>query len=674
MIHEFQSKYRAFLALGAFLGIQLLDVAAYAQGPGCGGGTGLVGSVVYTHFPAHLTPVKDSLGNVVADNAGNWQYIPDIHRVRDTIETDVGIENLSTNTVTPIHMCTSVDTVCAAMEARVSPNGLRIAYAVMTAPNNTPRYPVRVQGTSVDVPIDELWMFKATSSEIWVYDGITGQSTRITSGHFDRMPDWASNDVLVFASDRAGTYAPTSTLSRDFYAGIKAMHIWRVKLVGNTPTEYTDLTPGEYFAMSPTVTSWGSVVYSGYEGVAPREFGTPPNHWWIKEIDINGNSLRSLVGAHGSRELPIWAHISATTEFARSGEKTTEIRGLRVVGEIHRNQLAVTNYYRGNSLGAFGVIFGWTYVPWEGENAATNYVPGDFTALTPYGQDQDGNTPRYHINGKAMGRTGHPAPWPDSWGYGEEAWMYTNQRGYGYAHIPPGTATVAAMGGEPTVKKEIRLAFGKRVTDPFDPTQSMTIACKDAERHCLDAQPVASYTDRLGIVTPQIATIEAPPQQCYVGVWNAKVPELDPGPLPTYVPPGKTLAQVQAEYRVSFQGNAVAGYTQNVTSFVLQPYTQWTRVPTHTGHASLLPELVGNLYSDGSALIPVPCGQGFMHAGKDADGNVLATGLSPMWTNGVMVCTGCHAGHGKALYEFLGQPPEVLFQNSQAYQTLLQAN
>lgn len=612
--------------------------------------------IVHTQQPRHQTKVG------LADDAANLQHVNDISRVWEQAESDVAID--SCGKVTVVHNCTASPDICVAQEARVSPDGKKIVYAVGIGA----KLDIAVGIGGIDSGLRD---FSTIESQLWLYDIPTGKKRMLTSGHIDRSPVFAANDLIVFASDRAKTYAPRSTLGRNFYPR-PAFHIHRLKLTDTGVADVVDITPAEYFAQSPEVTTDGNVLYSSLQGVAPREFGsTPQNHWWICEIDINGGDPRCVLGAHGSGNIINLALIADWADPNRRGEQDTVIRGLRAMAELWPGFIAVTNYYRGNSEGAMGKILGFilqmfegasyeknipAVVHWSkaGEPGSGRFLPSNVTGkdekgnliaepfnLTPFGLDQDLDSPIYHKDGRAAGRAGYPFAVPDSWGFGPDAWGYTRCLGFCADYVTPAKATVTAMGGQPTAKKQIEIALVKQVRNPFDPKQTRVIACADLDRHCYDGRAVATYRDLYGIDTPQIAPIVTP-TDCELQVVNARMGELSPAPPP----PGASPAKIQ-ELRVAFQGNASPDYPAVVKSFGVEYIDLWKTLPTREGEAKRYPPIKADLLQDGSVRLPVECGRPFQHFGYDAAGEKVASGLMPMAAMGKMTCHGCHDGHSE---------------------------
>tara|TARA_B100001540_G_scaffold242194_1_gene216994 strand:- start:2428 stop:5778 length:3351 start_codon:yes stop_codon:yes gene_type:complete len=628
--------------------------------------TPVLAGITYTRQPRHGTRITvdpETPYSKSIDDASNWQRVNDVGRMWRQTEADVVFDDLAGG-ITVIHDCTGSDVICTAQEARISPDGKRVVYAVSTAPPGATRWPIK----AANGPMTDLWEFDTVTAELWIYELDSGQRYRISSGHRDRTPDWCGNDCIVFASDRAGTYAPRSTpgrhpdgsywFPRNFYPS-KALHIHRARLVGRQLADITDITPGEWMALSPEVLSSGEVLFSAWEGDGPGEYGsTPQNVWWLKSVGLGGGEVITILGAHGSGNIITTALLKDWVDPARKGEGSTQFRALRATGEIHAGKIAVTNYYAKNSTGAMGLIFGLDFRGGVVEGAlrasqvggmesnsdvpgSAHYVEKSLEALTPYANDQDLGWPRMHRDGRAAGRAGYPAPLPG----GGADWMYTHGRGYGcFEAVPPGRATYAALGGEPPCQKQIRRAKVEVVTNPFDPSQSEVMACGDLQWHCWDAQPVARYQDLYGVPTPQVEKVQPPGGECALRVVDARSGEL-------YPIPGKGDEQ----NRVAFQGHAHPDYPAIVRYFGVEYFDHWTRTPDREGLMKTYPPLKAPLLADGSVSLPVECGRPFRHFGYDEAGDKVAHGLTPLVCNeGECTCHGCHDAHSDERLEQLG--------------------
>lgn len=613
--------------------------------------------IVYTRQPRSTKSYSDNRGAV--EDAANWQHVTDVSRVYRFSEADVVIDDGITQTV--IENCTESENICTAQEAKVSPNGRFIAYSVS---RGKAKRPLRVWGG----PMTDLFDFDATGAELWLYDMANGKKTRLSTGHNDRMPDWCGNDCLVFASDRAGTYAPLGTGDNNYYP-FKALQVYKATIKAGVLSEPVNLTPETPFAMNPMVATNGDILYSCWQGFGERGYQhTPRNQWWICSVDSNGAIGRVELGAHGSGNIKSAAYLTDWVDPARKGEGMTQMRALRPVAEIHKNYLAVSNYYRGNSTGALGMIFGWERIESEGLSTLLNYTegfnkdsrpgsarytPSTLKSITPYGTDQDA-LPRFHKDGRAAGRAGYAAAWH---GDGPE-FLFTHARGWCYEAASISMASRKAMGGEPTCKKEIRLARVDVVTNPFDKEQSEVIACKEDKWNCWDAQSVSTYKERFGQETPQkIAPLVG--DKSFLQVVMARMAELFPIPQSN-----------NPQDRISFQGNANPLYPVIVTGFKIELLENWKKLPTTAGFKSRVTHSITPLNADGSLRVEVPCETPFLMSGVDKDGNTIAMDNMPhsLRCGETRTCHGCHDGHSEERSKALGATPEKRFKSTTAAQ------
>lgn len=455
-------------------------------------------SLVYTRQPR------------VEEQFANWQHWYDGGMPDRFTESDLVLDDLQ-GVATVIHNCTTAPAVCAAHDAKVSPDGLRIAY---TLAEGDALWPVKTWGDNRISPAIE---FKGVRYSIWIYDTRSKTTQRIEGNA--RMPDWYSNDGLVFASDLAGTYAPMAVSSVVPGLDVKMLQIYRGKLVGNTLTEVENLTPESAGAMNPVVLSNGNICWSDYNGWGMRSAGhTAANMWWLKCMESNRTNSRTVLGAHGGPTFKTRDYLPHDARIV--GEGSDQLKTLRPLSEIKRGQYAVTSYYRSNHLGGMGIIYGFSMNAAEGCSQSAHvpesvfkstapgtgrYVPCDLAALTPYAQPQDTTAVGTRFDDtlfqstmtyRAMGKAGGAAASLD----GE--YIFHNCRGSCYEGTMPEYNNRAAMGGQPTAKLEIRKALVRQITDPFDPAQSVVIACAEDKWNCRDARYVVPYAKLFGIAAP----------------------------------------------------------------------------------------------------------------------------------------------------------------------------
>jgi hypothetical protein len=253
----------------------------------------------------------------------------------------------------------------------------------------------------------------------------------------------------------------------------------------------------------------GDICYSSWQGYDRRGVThTPANQWWISCMNADGTNGRVELGAHGSPHIKTREYLMDWVDPARAAEGVTEFRAVRGIVDMGNGRAAFVNYYRGNQTGLFGIIFDYVRGDAEGATLLKNiaegvkyqtanmpgsgrYVPSTIRAITPYANDQDALT-RFHKDGRAAGKAGHPAPLPG------DNWLYTHARGNCYEGTLQEQNNRKAMGGEPTCKKEIRRAMVPVVKNPFDPEQSVVIACASDEWNCWDGRAVADKSEIYG--------------------------------------------------------------------------------------------------------------------------------------------------------------------------------
>lgn len=158
----------------------------------------------------------------VADEFANWQRWYDGGMPDRFTESDLVLDDTK-GSVEIIHNCTTSPAICSAHDGRVSPDGFRIAY---TLAEGDALYPVKTWGDNRLTPAIE---FKAVRFSIWVYDTRT-KTTQLVEKNA-RMPDWYSNDGLVFASSRAGTYAPWAYSGPEEGYKPMALQIFKARIV-----------------------------------------------------------------------------------------------------------------------------------------------------------------------------------------------------------------------------------------------------------------------------------------------------------------------------------------------------------------------------------------------------------------------------------------------------------
>lgn len=590
--------------------------------------------LVYTRQPRpseRLTPE--------IEDAANWSHVTDVARIYTFTEADVVLD--TGGKIEVIHNCTASPEICNAQEARVSPDGTKIVYSVSRGTRLAP-----IMWSGMDTKLKE---FTTNIAEMYLYDIPTKTNRRISSGFIDRSPDFCGDDCLVFTSNRAGTFPTTAHHGNDYQ--YKSLHVYRARITEGEITDIVDLTPHESFAMSSGVVSNGDICWSSWQGAYPRKPGTPQNHWPIWCMDSNGANTRSILGMHGAPSIENYQLIKDWADPNRRGEGSITLKALRPVAEIHKGYLATVDYYRGNKLGAMGVVFGWPYRldsegTWYHKNVEAadiykttptaklpgtgRFTPSKLKNLTPFGLSQDATSPIFAKDGKATGTAGYPAPWPGD----SDLWMFTWGRGYCFEVPPISLINRAALGGEPTCKKEIRLALKPVVSNPW--TDSIPLACTDEAFHCWDSQAVVPDQLLFGQSAPERKK-PLPEGKCFlqsVNIFDAEVIGW----------PGAS-----EQDRITWQGNAALDYVDRIKGgkFCITPIQQWTKVPPvgATGFPYYGERICQAPEADGSLKMEVACDMPFLMGAIDAQGNTIATdnATHSLRSGESRTCWGCHS-------------------------------
>ncbi|MFT4613986.1 MAG: hypothetical protein ACI9NT_001128 [Bacteroidia bacterium] len=671
--------------------------------------------LVYTRQPRARKPVP---GTPIKE-AANWQHASDVARINIGLaEADVVIDDLD-GQIKVIHNCTESQEVCVAHEARVSPDGTKIAYSVGYGEQLVDVY---TYDAGLRLNIQEIPQL--THAQLWIYDLQTGLSKPIPAypgRAIDRQPEWLNNKRIVFASNRANTYPPKNQFSMhrgkdqfgknrcfnpDYcvsqiygygHAG-KSMQIWSMNIDG---TDARNLTPHEGNALSPTVMSNGDVLYSCWNAQENKTFdnplrtannpGTTQNKWWLCRMDGNGGDSTVILNGHKTTILKTkeWLSNSVT-----GGEGRTELRAIRGVAEIFKDRLAVSNYYRSNHVGSMGIIFAMDYNDPHVEGCSTaacqphglsnsrkpgsgNYVPSSLLAITPYGTDQDMAVLR-DGKGRAMGKAGYAAPLPDT----DSEFLITHGRGSCYEVTPPEQASRRAMGGEPTCQKAIYKVKVPMVTDPFDERQMEFMAGGD-QWQAFDARAVASFQRLHGQPLPKQLPPLDPELNCYLQVVDARAAELNPSAdrydwtTNLYAQCGLQGCAVNTEDRTFHERNmaALTVYLPQMWDFSWDnsrgKEQEFVANVNNMGHKSIA--LLGSqpVLPDGSVKMQVPCETPLLMAGTDAQGMSIAhdSMLHSLRAGETRTCHGCHDGHSEERAARIKGSAIERFSTTQAFNT-----
>ncbi|MCB1842996.1 MAG: hypothetical protein KDI09_08565 [Halioglobus sp.] len=660
--------------------------------------------IVYTRQPRAVNPVP---GSSIMD-ASSWQHASDVGRINGGIaEADVVLDDLQGN-VHVLYNCTTSPDICVAQEARVSPDGRKIAYSVGYASTLVDTYHGRVKLGIKEIPA-------LTHARIFIYDLDSGVSKPVPGydgRSIDRQPEWLDNNTLVFSSNRGNLFPHKSQFNqhRGRYAngtprwfgtayGVsqyygyrdagKAMQIWTMKIDG---TGAKNLTPHETMALSPTVMTNGDIIYSCWNGHANEAFdspnrhsnspGTEANKWWLCQMDGNGAEGGVVLGGHGSPLLKTrdWLDKSIT-----GGEGASALRAVRSVAEIRRDYLAATNYYRANHVGSMGIVYGFNYRGGsvEGISRLNNfehgiysseregsgkYIPSDFIALTPYGNDADSHEPRRNRSGKVMGKAGYASALPNT-----DDYMITHGRGLCFEATFVEKANAQYTGGEPLCQKGIYRVKVDQVTDSFDTRQMEQIA-GDARWHVYDADAVASYQDLWGQPEPERPR-PLTGNACFLQVVDARRAELQPAEPYDWE---RTLYQQCSAQGCAINTEDKGFHARNMHYLTVFEVEMWDRsysdgnqeefantINNH-GFKSLRVQGYQPIEADGSVRMRVPCETPLQIVGQDKDGMTIAHDdkLHSLQKGETRTCHGCHDGHSEERAAQLAASAEERFANT----------
>lgn len=619
--------------------------------PPAGCGTATAPSIVYTRQPRWDTPWGDPATGNYVEEAANWQSTSGVARVHGLFaESDIVLDDLNGN-IEVIENCTT-DPIrgCTAMEARVSPDAKTILYSLCTGTLRN----MKVWGG----PWTEHGELYCDQASLISYDIATKEKKVLTTGFRDRMPTFYDNEQIFFVSDRAGKYAPLGKAGN--YYPDKAMKLYKGRIDGGTLADIKLITPHESYVLSPLVLADGRVCYSSWWGFLPNQPGTARNFWPVMCLDAEtGANPVAELAAHGTPHILKNQYISDWVNPARQTQSLTEARATRFLAELSTGNLAINNYYRGNSTGACGVVFGWSSgIAGEGilrltENleamqygskdtiGSGRFLPSDLRVLTPYGNDQD-DLPNFHQDGRAAGRACQAAPWP----IGQD-WMVTHLRGWGYFAANIELANRTAMGGEPTMHKTIKLVHQDKLTNPFSEEQSTCLVCDEAF-NAYDPAPVSTYQQLYGQALPTKLPPLPVDDTCELRVVDARAGEI-------YEIPG-----APASYKVTYQGDGDASLNDKIR---VQEVTMWDTVPLREGWKAVTGLSWGHVWPDGSVKVEVPCETPILisgiHIGTDGN-SVSASDTQPMSLakGEKRTCHGCHDGHSETRAAELGSAVE----------------
>ncbi len=678
--------------------------------------------LVYTRQPYNPYPIP---GNTPDSELSNFQYATDVARINDLLaEADVVLDARDGSAPKVIFDCTGNQNIhCVAQEAKVSPDGTRIAYSVGFAAPGTAGIELQFGGL-----IEQLTSL--VCAQIYIYDIASGVST-VVGNHpggnciandgqtraIDRQPAWLSNTELVFVSNRGGkwpnreggnqhlqycnNYPYCVSQSYPYGDSGKAMQLWKMNTDG---TGAVNWGPQDLNSLAPEVLANGDVVYSCYNAHADKGFYPGqntqvalPNLYWLCRVDGNGADM--TVKLHGHKQNIIKTRGWLPTEPTPGGFTPSkggliayeELRGLRSVAEIFKGKLAVTSYYRANHNGSLGAVYGFDYGSPHVEGCSTaacikfpylepastvpgsgTFVPSSFKSLTPWGQSGDANPGFVYLGpGKpyrSYGKAGYAAP------LDANHFIITHARGQCYAAATGHEVTKEWLGDSTVCRKTIVKVKAPNgvplpTTNPYDAAQ-MSALVDDPKYQVWDAKPIKPYQALFGQAAP-LRPAPLTPGKCFLQVVDARQSEL-------YGRPGEH-PQAASSQRCAWQGCAVQPDSENPSYHATNMKYLSVNLPTlwdfsYSGNSEQYKMTMNTLgyrdikgyqkvalQADGSVKMEVPCDTPLLMSGENANGEVIAHDdmLHSLRPGETRTCHGCHDAHSEERFAELGSIPAV---------------
>jgi len=334
-------------------------------------------------------------GEQYTDDHWDWMdKLAEVSRQYDSFNAPGAMEILNIDgTSERIFDCFAKEKPCVPMDANVSLDGKKIAFAVYQADNlvhtypANRKYPAMVLGTT------------NTESKIYIYDVESKELTAWphTPGSHDTAPTWMPGGKMMFTSNRAGFWQP-----RLNKIGTGANQEPRIYLANQDGTNAVDISPHELAgSLHPYLLLDGRVIYSAkwmshnlpYKTGSQINWpGTTGNKWVAMSITQDGGDFAALLGAHQSRLVGL------------NGRTNTK-KALHFFGQMQDGSFLFDNYYRSNNLGLgdIGIADLWEH-PLEGP-APSFTPPIRMSATWSTSEDAYSFT---DDNGIYLGKTGHP--------------------------------------------------------------------------------------------------------------------------------------------------------------------------------------------------------------------------------------------------------------------------
>lgn len=511
-----------------------------------------------------------------------------------------------------IYDCMDAARPCVPVDMAVSPDGKRVAFAVMSAdslvhthPANQ-KYPPMVLGSV------------GRQSHIAIYTLATGDLVEWpqTEGVNDSGPAWLPDGRIMFTSTRDGWVVPYR-----FRVNESTNNQPRLYTANREGGEVLDISPHELTAaLHPFVHSTGRVFYSsewwshnltyGTANGGVNFPGTSTNQWSIVATDHTGGDYTAALGAHNNG-------LNSNNSFDRG------IIALHFLGERSNQDLCVANYYRANKLG-LGNIPCWAYThPLEGQ--PPKFVPDDMYTLTQWAWPQDRPSIKDE-NGIYQGSVGYPEGIP-----GSDQMLLTHGDGICTHAISVVKDTLEML--EETGNKGCDLGIKKTSVIPSAHPSDLVVVADSPEWHEFGARFVVARPK------PTLAVRENNDGACTLASSDA----------------GSTDSYHYSDYEFNKEYERVdnnGALMEAVDHSELAGVRFYEQVPNVKGADDPI-NFIGNkqrllgdvgLLDDKSFKVELPCNVPYTMAGIDKDNRIIKRDqiAQSLRTGEARVCEGCH--------------------------------
>jgi hypothetical protein len=555
-------------------------------------------------------------GNLAFDPS-NYVYLPETNAILDGFY-EANLTLWDGQNSYDIYDCVNDDTKhCAALDAKVSPDGTKIAFWVVYAEGLAP--------TSLDgFIIHKLW--HSYESRIMIYDL---QSRELSSwpyrqNVFDAHPEWLDDDTIVFVSTRSREW-PLSIRNVGHSYRHEALQRWEGKADGSSAFRTGSQ---DDMCLHPFVKSNGDLVTScwqlgefkyirGNSYLIHHGSGLTSAYWTMMS-DRWGQDELAKAGAHTSGKFDTWGHLR-----------------LGLLSQHFHNENPVTgsnyfvDYYASGGHFGFGNIVSFKDAPFGAEGEGAKLEPYKLRHMTPWAQARD-NEPYRDSNGRLMGKAGYPVGLPDG------GIMLSWARGNCYNRHPTSKFAEGTgwLGGEPGCDIGIYRTRDDAIIDHPD---ELTKLLDSPQRYEFAAEWIEGHEIRLSSHTPRGA--------CEHRIVNLR------------------SHQLQSDYDFGSRHNCTDQDKRCVSGLgadAIDKYAIWkvnmnksreAHADNYVGHDI---ELLGfaRTETDGSVRVKVPCDMPILAGGVTANNELVVKDQlkHSLSRGGDDTCYGCHDGHEHGTY------------------------